>query len=131
MKSRIINTKHLKFEEGGKKIIGHTSELKPSLFYYDKPEEARHDLYLQFMERENKMVKFKYSETTKGSAGVDHTDIFAPTDKFKNKYDWCADMKFYVIYDKANLFGDSNRPVHRKRDYFFKNKNAKKGAASR
>lgn len=117
MKSRIINTKHLAIK--GNVLIGYTSELKPSLFYFDRPEEARRELYIQFMDRENKMVKFEYVKT-EGDRRVEHTDIFMPTKRFKEKYEWCRDMKFQVVYDKANLFGDSNRPVHRKKSYRFK-----------
>ena len=117
MKSRIINTKHLVIK--GNVLIGYTSELKPSLFYFDRPEEARRELYIQFMDRENKMVKFEYVKT-EGDRLVEHTDIFMPTKRFKEKYEWCRDMEFHVVYDKANLFGDSNRPVHRKKSYRFK-----------
>ena len=117
MKSRIINTKHLAIK--GNVLIGYTSELKPSLFYFDRPEEARRELYIQFMDRENKMVKFGYVKT-EGDGRAEHTDIFTPTRKFKDKYEWCRDMEFHVVYDKANLFGDSNRPVHRKKSYRFK-----------
>ena len=117
MKSRIMNTKHLVIK--GNVLIGYTSELKPSLFYFDRPEEARRELYIQFMDRENKMVKFEYVKT-EGDRLVEHTDIFMPTKRFKEKYEWCRDMEFHVVYDKANLFGDSNRPVHRKKSYRFK-----------
>ena len=117
MKSRIINTKHLAIK--GNTLIGYTSELKPSLFYFDRPEEARRELYIQFMDRENKMVKFEYVKT-EGDRRTEHTDTFTPTRKFKEKYEWCRDMEFHVVYDKANLFGDSNRPVHRKKSYRFK-----------
>ena len=123
MKSRIINTKHLVIK--GNVLIGYTSELKPSLFYFDRPEEARRELYIQFMDRENKMVKFEYVKT-EGDRLVEHTDIFMPTKRFREKYKWCRDMEFHVVYDKANLFGDSNRPVHRKKSYRFK-----KGAINR
>lgn len=121
MKSRIINTKHLYMSEDGLIIEGYTSELKPSLFYFDRPEVARHDLYIQFMDRSNTMVKFTFvMEYKAGSEGLDHTDIFEPTRKFKEKYEWCRGMKLRIKYDKANLFGDSNRPVHKKKSYRFK-----------
>ena len=123
MKSRIINTKHLVIK--GNVLIGYTSELKPSLFYFDRPEEARRELYIQFMDRENKMVKFGYVKT-EGDRRVEHTDIFMPTKRFREKYEWCRDMEFHVVYDKANLFRDSNRPVYRKKSYRFK-----KGATNR
>lgn len=117
MKSRIINTKHLAIK--GNVLIGYTSELKPSLFYFDRPEEARRELYIQFMDRENKMVKFEYVKT-EGDRRVEHTDIFMPTKRFRERREWCSNMEFHVVYDKANFFGDSNRPVHRKKSYRFK-----------
>ena len=120
MKSRIINTKHLYISEDGLIIEGYTSELKPSLFYFDRPEVARHDLYIQFMDRANTMVKFTFAESKIGNEDLDHIDVFEPTRKFKTKYEWCQNMKLLIKYDKANLFGDSNRPVHKKKSYDFK-----------
>ena len=123
MKSRIINTKHLTMHLSaeGDVFIGYTSELKPSLFYFDRPEVARHDLYIQFMGRENKMVKFTFVTECKDNSGnLDHIDVFEPTRKFKEKYEWCRNMKLHIKYDKANLFGDSNRPIHKKKSYKFK-----------
>ena len=120
MKSRIINTKHLYMSEDGLIIEGYTSELKPSLFYFDRPEVARHDLYIQFMDRSNTMIKFTFAESKNGNEDMDHIDVFEPTRKFKAKYEWCQNMKLLIKYDKANLFGDSNRPVHKKKSYRFK-----------
>ena len=103
MKSRVINSKHLIVNDNDI-VFGYTSRLKPSLFYYDKPEEARRDLYIQFIEHENKMVLFTFTGSFKlpDDPVFDHVDIFTPTKKFKEKFEWCNNMKLFIKYDACN-----------------------------
>ena len=98
MKSRVINTKHLTYEEYG--YLGLTSNLKPSLFYGYPVREG--EVYLQDKDT-NKMSHWVLDEE------IIHKDengiliwIYKPDKKSIAKFPELEGKIFRVVFDQVN-----------------------------
>lgn len=107
MKSRVINTKHLTYEEYG--YLGLTSNLKPSLFYGYPVREG--EVYLQDKDT-NKMSHWVLNEETihKDENGT-LIWIYKPDKKSIAKFPELEGKIFHVVFDQVNTRKWKNQAV--------------------